>query len=220
MYPMGGMNVGGINVGGMYGGAIPKMYLTAQDKAQGIINPAYAALSQAKQAQYARARASASQKRGVRQTAQQASMAQQLAEYEQQGLTKAQAKKVIQINRLKESLARAEAPRPAGVGRLRKGVYKYLERGNPDSGINPAYQGLRSEFADSLARQRSRLSSKHLKSKEIPLDEASVMRIADALSAIGLGIHDLETGGAWYDDLWSGIKEGANVASHILPFVL
>ena len=70
MYPMGGMNVGGINVGGMYGGAVPKMYLSASDRAQGIVNPAYAALPQVKREQYARARASASQKRGMKQATQ------------------------------------------------------------------------------------------------------------------------------------------------------
>jgi hypothetical protein len=61
--------------------------------------------------------------------------------------------------------------------------------------------------------------------------DADLVAIANALSQLGFGIHDLETGSAldlegmgFFDDLWSGVKDvgktALQVAPHLLPFIM
>jgi len=51
------------------------------------------------------------------------------------------------------------------------------------------------------------------------LTQAELMAISDRLKAEGYGMYDF-VGGAWYDDLWHGIKKGAEIATSALPFIL
>jgi hypothetical protein len=61
-----------------------------------------------------------------------------------------------------------------------------------------------------------------LRQKGLTKDQLSAL---DAkLKAVGFGIYDMETGSAWYDDLWSGVKDvgktALQVAPHLLPLLL
>lgn len=51
-------------------------------------------------------------------------------------------------------------------------------------------------------------------------DQNALAKISAYLLEMGFGIHDLETGGAWYDDLWSGIKDVASTVAPVLPFIM
>ncbi len=51
-----------------------------------------------------------------------------------------------------------------------------------------------------------------------PMCEGSGGPLSGFFGMLGLG--DEMDGGAWYDDLWSGVKQGVDIGTKVLPFVL
>jgi hypothetical protein len=125
-----------------------------------------------------------------------------------------------------QALAKATVTEQGRVNRAKAPrVQKFIKREDGSMIANPQYikqARVLGPDARVYADLRSRLSLSHAQSREPPvnLTPANIEKIKKALSDVGLGIYDLETGGAWYDDLWSGIKDVASTVAPVLPFIL
>jgi len=204
MYPMGGMNVGGMNVGGrmMRGGMNV-----------GGMNVGGALPAKGTQA-YADMRAKAQRTRASK-SAYLESLAQQFQR--EGGLSKRDAKAMAKIQLAQDTLRDEQQARAERVS-----VPRASRKGQPRAPLTP--------LGEFLLPLRNRLTVKNAKDKKFNLataDPAKVIAVANALSAIGLGIHDLESGqvmdmegGAWYDDIASGFKSVISTAAPFLPLLL
>ena len=219
MYPMGGMNVGGMNVGGfpvggmnvggmnrmMYGGAAKGQILTDAEKAQ------------------MKALSAATRERNALVNAQRASRRSDAIELGIQDLKRLNPTLILPESAWRAwstaaFAARVKASKPTGpAGGPRKGKGQFITIDGRRI-KNPNY-----EAPTGLSFQRSRLTAANMKKKGTTA--AQLAGLDAALTQAGFGIYDLESGeimdgGAWYDDLWSGIKDVASTVAPVLPFIM
>jgi len=205
MSPMGygGMNVGGMNVGGM-NYMMPQMGMYGGMPVGGVLpakgTPAYDAM-----------RAKAQRTRDLKKDIIDSRIQELIQEAAAQNI------------RLPKAKARIEA-----VNEYNLANYE-MKRGEPKPRVSRKGmpRGPQSQLSQMFSPFQKRLNVSAMKKKSsqfIGLDDATLpqklQQLDASLKQLGLGIMNMETGGAWYDDLWSGIKSGAKVAEHILPFVL
>lgn len=199
MYPMGGAMRGGVSVGGFpVGGAFDK-YIVKGDKESGYNDAWKASMKKAKNTR--------DEKKQIVEI--------RVNEIINEGL--------MSGRKISKKEAKVIATGEYNLEKLQQDKRDLLaKRGPPKPRISrkgmPRFP--MSSDALRLSEQRSRLTVKNAKARGTTLTPEHIDKIRHVLTEVGLGIYDLETGGAWYDDLWSGIKTGAKVAEHILPFVL
>lgn len=86
---------------------------------------------------------------------------------------------------------------------------------------------LRSRVSNMKAKEQKKLDEKitgyrsaiHTEKGKPKLTQEQLKAISERLTAEGYGVYDM-VGGKWYDDLWRGVKKGAKIAEHALPFIL
>ena len=206
----GGINVGGMPVGGMthlpqYGGmpvgggpisGLLGMFGLGDGDMYGGVFPKRG------EAGYEELRAKIADARAKKK----AFMAGRRAQLKAEGYT---AKEQMSISRTEWEASRVKPRKP------KRGEEGYVQR--PRKG----QEGYRPPKLSQVATLKSRISrgknGSSLTSKRITNEDLETL--ADFLAENGYGIHDLD-GGAWYDDLWSGVKQGVGMATQIAPHLL
>jgi hypothetical protein len=202
MYPMGGMNVGGMNVGGFpIGGALPPQYLSASARLRREENPEYIAMRE--KAQYTR---------DLKKESIDIRTQEIIAEGLSRGVKIPKSRAKVQATS-DYNMANYEMKQSQKVSKPRTSR-KDMPRA-PLSSLAKMFQPYSKRLAVGPMRKKG---SKFVGEDNVTADQ--LLALDAALSKMGLGMYNMETGGAWYDDLWSGVKDVASVAAPLLPLLL